>query len=88
MKGLIFPRKEEFDIDVHLTFTNYNHREYQTQKHKYKIIQKYQEFDYLNDKTHFYDTTWRIVRFKAGDKFKTIVTNLDRDEFSSENIYI
>ena len=86
MRGLVFPSDEEFDVDISLTFTNYNRKEYQTQKHKYKIIQKYQEFDYLDENTHFYDTIWRIVRFKIGDNFETIVTNLDRNEFSSGDI--
>lgn len=86
MKGLVFPSNDEFDIDVNLTFTNYNRKEYQTQKHKYKIIQKYQEFAYLDENTHFYETSWRIVRFKVEDGYETIVTNLDREEFSADDI--
>lgn len=85
MKGLKFP-SDEFDTDVDLIFTNYNRKEYQAQKHKYKIIHKHQEFDYLDENTHFYETTWRIVRFKLEDSFETIVTNLDRNEFTSEDI--
>lgn len=86
MRGLVFPSDNEFDIDVNLTFTNYNRKEYQNQKHKYKIIQKYQEFDHLDENTHFYETTWRVVRFRIEDGYETIVTNLDRDEFSAEDI--
>lgn len=86
LKGLVFPSDEEFDIDVNFTFTNYNRKEYQTQKHKYKIIQKFQEFDYLDENTHFYDTTWRVVRFKIDDGFETVITNLDRSEFSADDI--
>lgn len=76
----------EFDIDYSFTFTNYNRKEYQQQRDKFKIIQKYQEFDFLNEDTHFYDTTWRIVRFKVEDSYEVIITNLDRDLFNIEDI--
>lgn len=85
MKGLIFPN-DEFDVDYRLIFTNYNRKEYQQQKSLYKIILKNQRFDFLNDQNHFYETAWRIVRFKLEDNYETIVTNLDRHEFDSSEI--
>ena len=85
MKGFLFP-SDEFDIDMDITFTNYNRKVYQNQKHKYKIIQKSQEFDFLDENTHFYEKTWRIVRFKMEDDYEIIITNLDRNEFDQKEI--
>ena len=85
MKGLIFPN-DEFDVDYQLIFTNYNRKEYQQQKSLYKIILNNQKFDFLDDQNHFYETTWRIVRFKLEDSYETIVTNLDRNEFDCSEI--
>ena len=34
----------------------------------------------------FYDTTWRIVRFKVEDAYEVIITNLDRETFSIDDI--
>ncbi|NBL00038.1 MAG: IS4 family transposase [Erysipelotrichia bacterium] len=77
---------EEFDLDVHFTFTNYNRKEYQLQKEKYKITHKQQSFDFLDDTIHFYETSWRVVRFKIGNEYEAIITNLDRDEFPALEI--
>lgn len=85
MKGLIFPN-DEFDVDYRLIFTNHNRKEYQQQKSLYKIIQKSQCFDFLDDQKHFYETTWRIVIFKLEDSYEIIVTNLSRNEFDSSEI--
>ena len=85
MKGLVFPN-DEFDVDYRLIFTNFNRKKYQQQRSLYKIILKNQRFDFLDDQNHFYETTWRIVRFKLEDSYETIVTNLDRNEFNSSEI--
>lgn len=77
---------EEFDLDINFTFTNYNRKQYQLQNTKYKIIQKWQSFDFLNDSTNFYETAWRVVRFKIGNEYETIITNLDRNEFNALEI--
>lgn len=83
--GLDIP-ESELDKDIDLIFTNYNRKEYQKQKSKYKIIQKSQEFDFLNEDTHFYNTTWRILRFKLKNNYEVLITNLERDVFSCEDI--
>lgn len=83
--GLNLPDKE-FDLDVQITFTNWNRKEYQSQKNKYKIIQKYQSFDFLNENTHFYEVNWRIVRFRLENTYEVLITNLDRDNFSMDDI--
>ena len=76
---------DEFDKDISFTLTNLNRKPY-NKNPKYKIIQKYQTFDYLDDDNHFYDTKWRLVRFKIEDSYELIITNLDRGTFNSEDI--
>lgn len=77
----------EFDVDYSLIFTDFNHVQYQRQKSSYKIIHKNQQFDFLNDENHFYHTSWRIVRFMLVDgSYETVVTNLDRTLFNSDEI--
>lgn len=83
--GLNLP-EGEFDIDVKLTFTNLNRKQYQLQKSRYKIIQKSQTFDFLDEDIHFYDVTWRIVRFKVYDNYEVLITNLEREEFDVESL--
>lgn len=84
--GLDFPG-DEFDVDYPLIFTNYNRVQYQRQKSVYKIIHKNQQFDFLDDNNHFYHTSWRIVRFMLEDgAYETVVTNLDRNLFNSDDI--
>lgn len=85
LRGLKLPNGE-FDTDVELTFTNLNRREYQGQKDRYKIIQKSQKFEYLDDSTHFYSTKWRIVRFKLEAGYETLITNLGRNEFTVDDL--
>lgn len=78
-------KTDEFDKDISFTLTNFNRKPYNRDP-KYKIIQKFQSFDYLDDDNHFYDVRWRLVRFKIEDSYETIITNLDREVFSSEDI--
>ena len=50
-----------------------------------------QRFDYFDDNNYFYDVKWRVVRFKLEledneDTYDTIVTNLDSNEFTIDDI--
>ena len=94
-KGSLFSKLEldgEFDEEINLTLTNYQRVEYIKQPKKYKVISNSnQRFDYLDDQNHFYDVKWRVVRFKLEsqdneDVYETIVTNLDSDEFTIDDI--
>ena len=55
---------------------------------KYVVLPKKSTFDFL-DLYHnlYYPIQFRILRFEIGDgQFECIITNLDRQEFSSEDI--
>lgn len=76
---------DEFDEDVKFTITNLNKTVYHKNP-EYKVIQKNQKFDYLDDDNHFYEVKWRVVRFKVEDTYEMVVTNLDRYEFTPEDL--
>ena len=83
------PKKGEFDEDVHITFTNRQTKEIREHPEIYKIIMTNQTFDFLDSENRFYDADYRIVRIKIDGKdeeYESIITNLDRDEFSKEEI--
>lgn len=76
---------DEFDEDVKFIITNLNKSIYHKNPN-YKVIQKNQKFDYLDDDNHFYEVKWRVVRFKVEDTYEMVVTNLDRYEFTPEDL--
>ena len=83
------PKKGEFDEDAHITFTNKQTKEIRKHPETYKIIMTNQRFDFLDSENHFYDADYRIVRIKIDGKdeeYESLITNLDRDEFSKEEI--
>lgn len=45
----------EFDIDINITFTNYKKAIYAKNPKKYKIIQTFQQFDFLDENNRFYE---------------------------------
>lgn len=87
---------DEFDIDINITFTNYNRTVYIRNPKKYKIIQAFQQFDFLGENNHFFEVNWRIVRVKKDednqkaekekDKYELLIANLSRDEFDANTI--
>ena len=90
-------KDEEFDKDIDITFTNYNRKEYISQRDKYKIINpSIQEFAFLDENNHFYETSWRIVRIKKDfddedkdnnkDDYVSLITNLDRNNFTATDV--
>lgn len=76
-----------FDIDFNREIIR-SQRVFHTQNsEKYKSIYYNTVFDYLQNKTDTYPISFRIVRFPISDgKYETIITNLDREEFSVEEI--
>ena len=48
-----------------------------------------QRFDFLDEDNHFYEADYRVVRIKIDGKdeeYEFIITNLDKDEFSTDDI--
>jgi len=78
----------EFDIDVSSLLTRRNTNHIKAHPEIYKTMPKNQRFDYFNEDLNIaYEFHSRIVRFKISeDTYECIMTNLDRTEFSSEEI--
>lgn len=77
---------DEFDVQVKRTLTRKQTNEIKAHPEIYKFMPQNQRFDYFRD-TSFYDFECRVVRFKiAEDTYECIVTNLDKDEFTIQDI--
>ena len=79
---------EEFDIDVSRLLTRRNTNYIKEHPETYKYMPKNQKFDYFDEDNNIpYEFNTRIVRFKiTDDTYECIMTNLDKDEFSMEEI--
>lgn len=75
---------DEFDIDVSRLLTRKQTKEIKSHPETYKWLNQKQRFDYYEEN---YEFCTRIVRFKiTDDTYECIMTNLDKDEFSVEEI--
>ena len=84
--GLNLPKTDIFDIDVSMTFTREQTK--MTKMSGYKFMPTNQTFDYLPLKSKdTYTMSFRITRFSiADDSYEMLVTNLDRSEFSTNDL--
>ena len=83
------PKEGEFDEDVHIFLTNRQTKEILNNPEVYKPIITNQRFDFLDEDNHFYEADYRIVRIKingSDEEYESIITNLNRDEFSMSDI--
>ena len=83
------PKEGEFDEDVHIVLTNRQANEIRAHPEKYKIIMANQTFDFLDEDNHFYEADYRVVRVRIEGKdeeYESLITNLDRNEFSIKDI--
>ena len=77
---------DEFDIQVRRILTTKQTNEIKAHPEIYKFVPQNQRFDSFED-TPFYDFGYRVVRFKiTEDTYECIVTNLDKDEFTMQDI--
>ena len=78
----------EFDIDVSRLFTRKCTNEIKKHPEIYKYMPRNQHFDYFDENKDIpYEFHTRIVRFKiTDDTYECIITNLDRNEFTMEEI--
>lgn len=88
LSGLELPSSDEFDIDVIFNFTRKQTKEFKSPK--FKFMPHNVNFDYLpaTSKKHInmepYTMKLRFSRFKISDNsYELVVTNLDRETFSS-----
>lgn len=78
---------EEFDIDYQFVATTKQTKEVREHKEKYKFMSTTSKFDHFEYDNPYYPVDMRIVRIKIGEnKYECIITNLNRDEFSTEDI--
>ena len=94
--GLDLPDTEEFDLYCPILLTRRNNSKTKpllSDRNHYKWIPTTTAFDYLpigahkQDPVAFYALPFRIVRFKLSDSaFETVITNLDRKEFSPDEL--
>ena len=78
---------EEFDIDYQFIATTKQTKEVKKYKELYKFISTSSTFDHFEEENPYYPISIRILRIKLEDnKYESIITNLDRNEFSSDEI--
>lgn len=84
--GLKLPQSNTFDTDVSLTFTRSQTKA--TKNSGYKFMPAVQSFDYLPIKSKdTYTIKFRIARFAiSDDSYELLITNLDRSEFSTDEL--
>ncbi|WP_304962917.1 transposase [Thomasclavelia cocleata] len=78
---------DEFDIDVFRMLTLKNTNMIKACKELYKFMPSNARFDYMSKENPWYEFNCRAVRFKiSDDTYECIITNLDRDGFSIDDI--
>lgn len=86
LKSFILPDDDEFDVDVNITLTRRATNYVKENRDKFKWMPQHQTFDFFDDDNPFYDVNYRVLRFKIGDSYESIITNLSRDEFTVNEI--
>ena len=83
---LDLPKRDVFDADVSLIFTRKKTK--LTKAAGYKWMPQNQMFDFLPPRSEgTYTLSFRIARFPIGeDKYEVVITNLDRNQISIENL--
>ena len=77
----------EFDIDVFRMLTLKQTKMTKACPEIYKIITKSTKFDFMSKDDPWYEFNCRVVRFKiTEDTYETVITNLNKEEFSMEEI--
>jgi len=86
LSALTLPSSDEFDMHIHKIFTRKQTNEVKNNKELYKFFPDKQRFDFF-DENGLYEFNARIVRVKLdNEKYQCLITNLDTDKFSSDDI--
>ena len=83
------PSKGGFDKEYKITFTRRINNEIKSKPEKYITLMHNQNFDFLDESNHFYEANYRFIRIRIDGKdeqYETIITNLPKDKFTSEDI--
>ena len=78
---------DEFDIDVFRMLTLKQTNMIKACPQIYKFIPSKMRFDFMSKENPWHEFNCRVVRFKiTDDTYECIITNLDREEFSIDDI--
>ena len=89
LKNYFKGKEGEFDEDVSIILTRKQTNFIKENKDKYKTMMPNQTFDYLDLDNHFYEMKFRVVRIRIDgnkEEYESVITNLEKDEFSKEEI--
>ena len=77
---------DEFDTYIETTLTRRHTKETMGHPEVYTILTPKTDFDFLDENTHYFNISFRIVRFKVGSGFVCVATNLPKDSFPPDLI--
>jgi hypothetical protein len=86
------PQKAEFDVTVNRILTRRQTKEVKSNPDIYRFLPANVNFDYLTKQVNkhideVYPMTFRVVRFKVTDDlYETVITNLDENEFTPDDL--
>jgi len=88
LSHLQLPRNGEFDLSLNIILTKKNTKEIRANPALYRCLPSDAPFDFLDKHTNqFYPIAFRVVRFELPDgSFKTVVTNLPENNFTTDEI--
>lgn len=78
------PKYGEYDEEINITFTRNQTNKVKQNNEKYLSFMSNQKFDYFVNNE--YQTNYRVIRFKLNNTYESIITNLSKDEFTTNNI--
>lgn len=88
LSGIHPPQTPEYDIHIQKILTRKQTNHVKAQPEVFRFLPNTSKFDFLDpNENKFYPMTLRIVRFKIpGTAYETVVTNLDSNQFSPDEI--
>lgn len=87
MSYYLYRDKVEFDIDIFKMLTLKQNKMIKVCSQLYKYVPTNARFDFISKEEPWYEFRCRIVRFKiTNDTYECIITKLDREEFSMDDI--
>ena len=75
-------------MDLHITLTRKQTKDIKSQQEKYRFLSTTSTFDFIDEHNPEYELHFRVVRFKldGSEEYGSIITNLNRVEFSKDEI--
>ena len=78
----------ELDLDVETILTAKQTADVKAHPEKYRLLSNMSTFDFIFKDNPYYPVRYRVVRFRidGAEEYESIITNLERDMFSAEEI--